>query len=123
MKALLDTNFLLIPATFKVDIFFELKRLGVTEFYTLDSVIRELETLCKRSGIVSKQAKLTLKLVGAKEVQVLKSKQKRVDEELLSLRRNYIICTQDTDLIKSLKEEKREIIYLKQKKYLVKLGE
>ncbi|HLD57709.1 MAG TPA: DNA-binding protein [archaeon] len=119
-KALLDTNFLLIPAKFKVDIFLELRRLGVTQFYTLDSVLKEMETLTKRPGEDSKHAKLSLKLLESKGVKILESKGQKVDKELLSLSKSYVICTQDKELINQLKSERAEIVYLRQKKYLIR---
>ncbi len=122
MKAILDTNFLLIPAKFKVDIFFELRKLGITEMYTLDSVIDELESLAKRPGAIKREASLTLKLVKSKNIKIIKAQNPKVDKELLRLSQNCTICTQDAELIKALKVENAEIIYLRQNKYLVKKG-
>ena len=43
MKFLLDTNFLMIPGKFKVDVFSELEKFGKPELYTVSAVVRELE--------------------------------------------------------------------------------
>ena len=45
MKALVDTNFLMIPGDFKVDILTELLNLGYSEIFTVDLVVKELEKL------------------------------------------------------------------------------
>ncbi|MBI4163407.1 MAG: DNA-binding protein [Candidatus Aenigmarchaeota archaeon] len=118
MKAILDTNFLLIPAKFKVDIFFELRKLGVIDYYTIDSVIKELESLSKSSGAVKGEAILALKLVKLKEVKILKSQEIKVDKELLRLSAVYTVCTQDRELIKKISSSGAKTISLRQGKYL-----
>ena len=48
MKVIIDTNGLMIPVQFGVDIFEELKRLGFNEFYVPEAVVFEIEKLIKR---------------------------------------------------------------------------
>ena len=112
LKFLLDTNFLMIPVQFKVDVFDELKNFGKGEVYTLDLVIEELKKL--------KRAKLILELIKKKEVKVLKSNLKSVDTQLFDLaKKGYIVCTQDKKLRKKLRENGFKVVYLRQKKYLI----
>src|SRR3989338_2216273 len=67
----LDTNFLLIPGQFKVDIFRELERIidAPYRLVVLDATIDELKELRDKKGAKGKDkdaAKLALKLVQAK---------------------------------------------------------
>ncbi|MEA1985184.1 MAG: DNA-binding protein [Euryarchaeota archaeon] len=48
MKVIIDTNGLMIPVQFKVDIFTELSRLGYDEFIVPQAVVDELRILVKR---------------------------------------------------------------------------
>ncbi|MCD4703561.1 MAG: DNA-binding protein [Methanosarcinaceae archaeon] len=48
MKVIIDTNGLMIPVQFKVDIFVELSRLGYDEFMVPQAVVDELQILIKR---------------------------------------------------------------------------
>ncbi len=126
MRALLDTNFLMIPGEFKVDIFSELLSLGYIEVFTLDLVVRELEKFSTRGGKVSRCARLALELVRNCDVTVLKTKGDvaQVDNEIFRLAREkgYVICTQDKDLIKRINEAGMRLITLRQGKYLVEAG-
>jgi len=59
LKVILDTNGLMIPVQFGVDIFDELSRLGFSEFLVPEAVVRELEMLVKRAkGFDKKAAKI-----------------------------------------------------------------
>ncbi len=110
-KAILDTNFLLIPSKFRVDIFSELEKFGKPDLYTLDLVIKELEKI--------KGGKLALKLIEAKKIKTLKSAELKADKELLRLsKKGYIICTQDRELIKKITSSGGKVISMRQKKYL-----
>ena len=114
MKFLLDTNFLLIPVQFKVDIFSELTRFGKPELYTLDLVKRELERL------KSKQSKIALELIKKKKVKILKTSGRNTDSEIIKeAGKGFTVCTQDRNLIKELKSKKISVISLRQKKYLM----
>lgn len=113
MKFLLDTNFLTIPGQFKVDVFSELFRLGKVELYTLNLVVKELET------IKSKHSKLGLELIKKNNVQVLHA-EGNTDKEIIRAAKenNFVVCTQDKELISLLKKNNIKVVYLRQKKYL-----
>ncbi|HLD42175.1 MAG TPA: hypothetical protein VJB06_04000 [archaeon] len=119
MAFLLDTNFLLIPGQFGVDIFKELEKFGKLEVYTIDLVIGELERLAAKKGKDSKAAKLGLTLIKEKNVAILQSEEKKTDRELERLSKDYVVCTQDKEIIKKLRQIKGKTISLRQKKYLV----
>ena len=110
-KIIFDTNFLLTTAKFNIDIFSELKRICDFPYklYILEKTIKELKG--------KKGAKLALDLIREK-VKIIKTKKEEdVDTLLLNLK-NFIIATQDKALKKKLKEKKRKIITIRQKKYL-----
>ncbi len=120
MKFLLDTNFLLIPGIFRVDVFSELCKFGKPEMYTLDLVRKELETISKGTSKDSMSARLALQLLGMKGVSILNTSGGKTDEEIEKLAKidNFIVCTQDKKLIQTLKREKVKVVSLRQKKYL-----
>jgi rRNA-processing protein FCF1 len=121
MKALLDTNFFMIPGEFGVDILSELLGLGYTEVFTTDLVILELKRLAVSKGKEGRNARIGLEFVRKGEVVILKAGRERTDDEILRLAktREYIACTQDKDLIKRIHKEGLPFITLRQGKYLV----
>ena len=120
-KILLDTNFLLLPAQFKLDIFSEIDRIMLAKYklYTLDKVLDELNSIQKdpkQSQKNKKAAKLALQLIKVKKVNILKTKtDKSVDDTIVNLK-GYIVATQDIGLKRRLKTK---IITLRAKKKLI----
>jgi len=49
-RVIVDTNALLIPGTFRIDIYEELKDMGYLEIIIPEAVIKELEALSKSEG-------------------------------------------------------------------------
>ena len=123
MKFILDTNFLLIPGQFKVDIFSELRKFGRLELYTLDLSVKELEKLSLEKSFDGMAAKLALGLVKEKGIHVLAAGRGSTDTEIeaAAIFGSYTVCTQDKDLIGRLKTKGIKIISLRQKKYLVEV--
>jgi len=68
MKFLLDTNFLMIPGKFRVDIFKEMEKFGKPEFFTLDLVVKELGKLSKGKGRNAFCAKLGISFIQEKDI-------------------------------------------------------
>jgi len=121
-RIVLDTNFLTIPYQFKVDIFEEFNRLidEKYELVTLDSVINELKKLSKRKSKDAIAARIGLELIKSKKIKIIKSEAENTDTALLKMSdKNTIIATNDKLLIQKLKKDKRKVLRLKQKKYLV----
>ena len=127
MKALLDTNFLMIPGQFRVDVISELTSLGYIEFFTLDLVVAELNRFATKGGKIARYARVALEIIRNCGVTILETKGdlKRVDDEILRLARtkNFVICTQDKELMKKIKATGMRFITLRQNKYLVESGE
>ncbi len=122
-KILLDTNFLMIPSQYKVDIYAEIDRLlPAYQLTTLDVVIDELKKLALK-GKGRYDAKLALALLKHKKVIILHSKNKTLknaDEIILNTanKDNYIVCTQDRGLKRLLRQKKVPLIVLRQKNHL-----
>jgi rRNA-processing protein FCF1 len=119
-KIILDTNFLLIPAQFRVDIFREIERICdfPYQIQILDKTIDELNNIIlKQKGKHKSAAKLALSIVKAKDLKMKTiNSSKPVDEILVELsNKGYIIATSD----KEVKQRARRYITLKQKKYLI----
>ncbi|MBU1199241.1 MAG: hypothetical protein KKF46_04390 [Nanoarchaeota archaeon] len=122
---IIDTNFLLIPGQFKVDIFTQINDLVMEphEMCIVDRTIGELNKLT----VVGKEkdrfaAKLALVLTIQKNLKTLRSfgSNKSVDDIIVKKSDcNTFIATQDKALRQRVREKGAKIIGLRQKKYLV----
>jgi hypothetical protein len=124
-KIILDTNFLLIPSQFKLDIFSEIRRIAdfKYELFIIDKTIDELKEI-----IASKQqkqknklaAKIALQLIEKYKLKKIKTEEDLVDNAIISLanKKDYIIATQDKLLKSKLKKKSIPLIILRQKSYL-----
>jgi uncharacterized protein len=124
-KILLDTNFLLIPGQFKVDIFAEIDRI-ISDAHILvaEPTLTELDRILKEGSGKDKAAvKLGMALLKAKGVEILKAPQKvfkGVDDFLLEIavENQFIVATADKELRRRLKQAGIPVIILRQKKHL-----
>lgn len=127
-KIILDTNFLLIPAQFKLDIFSEICNICNFNYklYILDKTIGELNNIVeKQKGKSKEAAKLALKLIKLKKVNIIKTKESLTVDNLILKKvdkKDYIVATQDKILKKQLKIRQIPIITLRQKKRLILEG-
>jgi|SRR3989344_4680939 len=121
-KIILDTNFLLIPSQFKVDIFSEIDRICSFNYKLLmfEQSIGELRNIIENQpGKDKKAAQLALKLVKLKNIGLIKSEPKDVDWLILhNLAEEDIVATLDMELKRELLEKRVSVIILRQKKYL-----
>ena len=121
-KIIIDTNFLMIPYQFRVDIFAEFNRICNFNYnlYIFEQSIDELRNIIEKQHLKHKKAaQLALKLIKLKNINLLKSNQKDVDSAILkSLDEDTVIATQDKMLKKELLEKGAFVIMLRQKKYL-----
>jgi hypothetical protein len=121
-RVILDTNFLTIPYQFNIDIFSEIGRVveGKYELTTLDCVVDELKKLKKSKGKSAAAAKVGLILLKEKNVKVIKTDEKKVDNTIYKIAdENTIVATNDRELIKKLKSKNIKILYLRSKKRIV----
>lgn len=118
-RVVLDTNFMLIPFQFGVDIKAELDRILDFSYrlYTLDGVLKELEVLSKEKSQSGRAARASLGI--AKDLPTIAANGD-VDDALLRLASNdTITCTNDKILKEKIKRKGAPVIYLRQKKYLM----
>jgi hypothetical protein len=120
LKVVLDSNFLMIPFQFGIDILAELDRIldRKYEIFVTRGVMQELEKLSRSKGARAKEAQGALSLI--KALHVLNSKGKSVDDVLVDMAsKDTIICTNDRILKEKIKKKGAPVIYLRQKSHLV----
>ncbi len=124
MKALLDTNFLMIPGDLGVDILSELLNIGYTEIFTIDLVIQELERLTIGKDRKARNARIGMEFIRKGGVVVLKTNGEYADDVIFEMAKTkeYTACTQDKGLINRIKKQGLRYITLRQSKYLVESG-
>ena len=108
---LLDANFLMLPAQMGVDIFEELQALIPAKFELATSrmAVFELMRIAAKAGKHSPCAKIALRMV-EKRVSVLESTE-NVDDWLLKEGiGGAVVCTNDKELIKRLREKRVKVV-------------
>ena len=119
---ILDTNFLMIPLQFKVDIFSEIERICNFNYSLLviEASVKELENIAGTGKSKDRKAAATaLKLLKSKGIGIIKSEEKYADDAILkSADETTIVATQDMALKRKLAQKRTSIIILRQKKYL-----
>ncbi|MBN2052918.1 nucleotide-binding protein [Candidatus Woesearchaeota archaeon] len=124
-KVILDTNFLLVPGQFMVDIFTELERIMSEPFEmcVIDKSIAELNQLVAAGKEKDKfAAKLALVLIRQKNLKTLHSfvSKNSVDDIIVSKAdASTYVATQDKALRDRVSEKGAKTIGLRQKKYLM----
>jgi len=121
---LLDTNFLMIPFQFKVDIFAEIDRLCNFDYKiaVLDRVVEELEAIRKKArGKNKSAAELALELLKKKGLKIIRTNSKKSVDDLIAeyAEKGAIIATQDSALRRNVKRKKAGVIFLRKKSFLV----
>lgn len=125
MEVLLDTNFLIYIARYKIAS--ELDKLFPRKLLLPKQVLKEIEGIvAKGKGADKEAAALALTLIdkwkSSKKLFVIQTRAKSADKALLDLatgKKNRVVATLDKKLIKRLKKAKVGIIGIRQKKYLV----
>lgn len=115
-KVFLDANFLILPFQFNVDIWSELDRVigEPYEVYTANRVFNEALNVedGKYHGMVKR-------LVDESDVEFVEMPSERsVDDTLVEMAGQYIVCTNDRELRERLDEQSKPHIYLRQKNHL-----
>ncbi|MEA3324823.1 MAG: DNA-binding protein [Euryarchaeota archaeon] len=122
MKIILDTNALMVPAEFGVDIFSELARLGFDEWIVPSGVARELEGIASRSrGRGKDAARVALSLMDRCRMIEGEEAAGNVDDSILELavEMKVAVFTNDAELKRRLREGGAKVVYLRQRSYLV----
>jgi rRNA-processing protein FCF1 len=120
----MDTNFLMMPFQFNVDIFAELERLLDVkyELFVPDKVVGELKTLSKKGSLNErKAARVALNLV--QDVKKIKAEADDPDEAILSITdRDTVVCTNDKNLKERVIKKGGMAVFLRQKRTLELAG-
>jgi len=121
---LLDTNFLMIPFQFKVDIFSEIARICDFGYSlaVLDRAVDELESIReKQKGKNRLSASFALQLLKRKGLKIIRTHSKKSVDNLTAeySERGAVVATQDSALRKKIKLKKGATIFLRNKKFLV----
>jgi len=127
-KILFDTNFLLIPLRFGVDIFEEAERVLnlPPEYYVTRSVLKEIAQLKQGAGpSFAKELSFAEKIAercGVLDVEVEDGE--TVDESILrtASEKRFIVGTTDSELRKRLREAGVKVLVLRQRRYLELMG-
>lgn len=115
-KVLLDANFLVLPFQFNVDLFGELDRLLGEQYtvYTLQRTYNEARDL--EDGAYRQVVE---RLVDEADIEVITVQSgKEVDDVLVDLAGEYVVCTNDRAVRAELREARLPHIYLRQQNYL-----
>jgi rRNA-processing protein FCF1 len=120
MKVILDTNALMVPEQFGVEIFSELERLGYTECLVPASVLAELRALASTAKRGNDKVAARVALGLAERCRVLGEAGLNADVaiERLALDEKAAVFTNDRALKKRLSSNGITVIYLRQERYL-----
>lgn len=89
------------------------------ELIIFDKMIDELEKIAELKGKDATAARIALGLIKKKEVKIISTNEKTVDNAIIdSVDENTIVATNDKVLKEKLKNKNIKIIYLRNKKYL-----
>ena len=134
-QVIVDTNMLLVPGQFKVDIFTELDKVmdESYEIVILQATLEELQKIAQSgSGADSQAAKLANLLIShqqkrdfsassrsnCKALKIVSSSTSYVDDAILEIAEDAFVATNDSALKQRLLEKGVRVIYLKQQQYL-----
>ena len=119
MKVLLDTNGLMVPGEFGVDIFEELERLGYRRFLVLRPVLRELEALARLADSRRDRIAARIGLLLAEGCEIVETSGGADDALLdLALKTGAAVFTNDKELKKKLSTRGVTVIHLRQRRRL-----
>lgn len=118
IKVLLDTNFLMIPHNYKIDIFQEIERL-IPEAHELtipSNVLEEIDRVRDSGGRDGIAAEVALQLVKEKNIGEIQS-HGRADEFIIDYaaenKPDVAVCTNDRELRKKLRELNVSVIVMR----------
>ncbi len=120
VKVILDTNALMTPEQFGVDIFSELQRLGFVECLVPRPVLRELKSLTTRADKGRDKTAARVGLGLARQCKIMDTSVEDADRaiEELAISENASVFTNDRILKKRLFSKGITVIYLRQGRYL-----
>ncbi|MEA1866098.1 MAG: DNA-binding protein [Euryarchaeota archaeon] len=118
MKIILDTNALMVPVQFGVDIFSELSSLNFDEYLVPSGVVRELKGIVSSGhGLDQNAARVALSIVSRfRIIETVGA----VDDAILRLAIEIgaAVFTNDSELLRRLRDCGVNVVYMRQRSYL-----
>lgn len=120
LKVIVDSNFLMIPSQFHIDIFRELYRTlnSHVQVIVLSPVYDELQNISSRGHPkLSKQAEMALKIIeGLEIVNIKPNSGETVDDLIIRVAKewNCPVATNDYELRRRLRDIMVPVVYLRQ---------
>lgn len=123
VKVILDSNFLMIPFQFNLDVFQEIEYLlqKKVDFIVPSAVKSELTGISARGGEGSPEASLALQLASrCRVVEVALGPNENVDDAIVkaSQKLGAVVATTDIELKKRLRDINVPVVYLRDKSKL-----
>ena len=114
----MDSNFLFLVVSTKIDIFSEIENLipGRVKFCIIDPIRKELEKLSIRKSEVGRKAKFALKLAEkCDNIKIKSTDFEKVDDVLIRFagKNEVIVATSDKELRQKLRDINVPVIYLR----------
>ncbi len=111
----IDTNMLLAPFQFGVDVISEIERLVPgADLYVLSGTIRELDRIAERGTKERKYAALAKKLISIHRIRIIE-REGPVDSVLVELAKNgAYVATNDRDLRRRIREAGGHTLFLRE---------
>jgi len=120
MKFIVDTNFMIYIARYKIDIFNELLKFGKPEIFITENVLVELKKMSKNKGKKGLYANTALKIVKELGFKIIKSEFSDTDNDLVynATKEDMKICTMDKKVMEKARDKGLDMIIIRQRKYL-----
>ena len=115
-----DTSLLMMAAKFHIDVVSEAERLiqKRIEFAVPDLVVDELKRLAKRPGTQGRDARVALELISARQIRSMATTERSSADRALieaSKHPNLVVATADLRLRRTIREDRKPVIFLREK--------
>jgi len=114
MDVILDTDFLINIAKYKIDLLEECRRVFYKPFrlMIIDKTIDELKG--------KPEEKLVLQIIKRNNIEMIKTEKNKIVDDLImeNLKEDIVIATQDKELKQRVKKKGLKTLLVRQKKYL-----
>ncbi|MCD6512670.1 MAG: twitching motility protein PilT [Thermoplasmata archaeon] len=124
-NVVLDTNALMIPYQFGINVEKELSRLlGICRIIVPKSIVEEMERITERGGSEARAAQLGLSIVKKKNYRVVET-EARGDDAVLeaALKMDAVVVTNDKELKNRAAELGLSVVYMRGENKLEMMGE
>ncbi len=115
-----DTSLLMMAAKFHIDVVSEAERVVQkrVDFAVPELVVRELERLAKSPGPPGRDARVALELISTRQIhRMATAERSNADRALIeaSKRPNLVVATADSDLRRTIRDDRKPVIFLREK--------